>query len=58
MKQILKQGASPKDDKLDFYKLITDDYECKKDCRNCPFPGAKCYQSKYERDKTYLICKQ
>lgn len=33
---------------IDYNKRITDDYECKKDCRNCPFPGAKCYPSKYE----------
>ena len=36
-------------------RLITDDYECKKDCRNCPFPGAKCYQSKYDRYNTGLL---
>ncbi len=39
----------------DTNRLITDDYECKKDCRNCPFPGAKCYQSKYDRYNTSLL---
>ncbi len=39
----------------DTSRLITDDYECKKDCRNCPFPGAKCYQSKYDRFNTGLL---
>ena len=39
----------------DTTRLITDDYECKKDCRNCPFPGAKCYQSKYDRYNTSLL---
>ncbi len=36
---------------VDYNRSITDDYECKKDCRNCPFPGAKCYPSKYEPHK-------
>ena len=39
----------------DFSKPITEDYECMKDCRNCPFPGAKCYQSKYGRYNTGLL---
>lgn len=39
----------------DFGKAITDDYECKRDCRNCPFPGAKCYKSKYDRYNTGLL---
>ena len=38
--------------KTDTNKRITDDYECKKDCRNCPFPGAKCFSSKYDRYHT------
>lgn len=36
-------------------KTITEDYECRKDCRNCPFPGAKCYPSKYDRYNTGLL---
>ncbi len=39
-------------------RLITDDYECYKDCRNCPFPGAKCYLSKYDRYNTNLLIQQ
>lgn len=39
-------------------KLITDDYECHKDCRNCPFPGAKCYQTKYDRYNTGLLIRK
>lgn len=42
---------------FNFGKLITDDYECKKDCRNCPFPGAKCFQTKYDRYDTGLLIK-
>lgn len=42
-------------EELDYNKLITEDYECKKDCRNCPFPGAKCYQTKYDRYDTGLL---
>ena len=41
--------------KPDTKKIITDDYECKKDCRNCPFPGAKCFSSKYDRYHTDLL---
>ena len=40
---------------IDYGKLITEDYECRKDCRNCPFPGAKCFPSKYERYNTDLL---
>ena len=39
----------------DTNRLITDDYECFKDCRNCPFPGAKCYQTKYDHYNTGLL---
>ncbi len=28
-------------------KKITEDYDCRFDCRSCPFPGAKCFPSKY-----------
>lgn len=40
---------------VDTNKRITDDYECRKDCRNCPFPGAKCFSSKYDRYQTDLL---
>ena len=39
----------------DTNRLITDDYECFKDCRNCPIPGAKCYQTKYDHYNTGLL---
>lgn len=32
------------------FKLISEDYECSRNCRNCPFPGAKCYSSKYQKN--------
>ncbi len=50
----IKENAE-KTAKVSHGKLITDDYECKKDCRNCPFPGAKCYPSKYDHYNTGLL---
>lgn len=44
-----------KQDASDFQKKIVDDYECTKDCRECPFPGAKCYGSKYKKMNTAIV---
>lgn len=54
MMQTEPKGKKPVDTK----KCITDDYECMKDCRNCPFPGAKCYQTKYNRYHTDLLIRK
>lgn len=49
------ENAKESKTQVDYGKRITDDYECKKDCRNCPFPGAKCYQTKYDHYNTGLL---
>lgn len=30
---------------------IIEGYDCKEHCRTCPFPGGKCFQSKYSTKK-------
>lgn len=37
----MSQASAQHNVSHDTGRLITDDYECYKDCRNCPFPGAK-----------------
>lgn len=49
------ENAKESKTQVDYNKRITDDYECTKDCRDCPFPGAKCYPTKYDRYNTGLL---
>ena len=32
---------------VDSKKDIREDYECRQRCRVCPFPGAKCFLTRY-----------
>ena len=49
------ENAKESKTQVDNNKSMTDDYECTKDCRDCPFPGAKCYPTKYDRYHTGLL---
>lgn len=49
------ENAKESKTQVDYNKRITDDYECTKDYRDCPFPGAKCYPTKYDRYNTGLL---
>ena len=43
------ENAKESKTQVDYNKRITDDY------RDCPFPGAKCYPTKYDRYNTGLL---